>query len=64
MGMENISGLMVENLQVIGYVIRCTDKAYSLGLMVESIRVITSMIKNKGMECSHGLMDDNMMEHG
>jgi hypothetical protein len=55
---------MVENIQVTGYAIKCTERDILLGLMGESMKEIILMIKNKEMEYLLGLIVVNIMVNG
>ena len=64
MEMEDIDGPMEENIVVIGFVIRCMDKAFLLGLTVENMKDNITMIKNKVMVFSRGQTVGNTMATG
>ena len=54
MEMEDIDGPMEENIVVIGFVIRCMDKAYLLGVMAGNMKDNITMIRNKVTVFSRG----------
>ena len=51
---ENMNGLMVENMKVIGLIIACMVKAFILGQMVENMKENTFKIRKMAKEPIHG----------
>jgi hypothetical protein len=61
---ESTLGQMVANMKENGEVIKCTERAHSLGQMAGSMLVNMLMIKNKVMVNLFGLMADPTKETG
>ena len=60
----SINGQMIDNSLVIGSIIKCMEKAYSLGQMVESMKVNIKMIINTVTGYFIGQIRENMMGIG
>lgn len=64
MDMVFINGLMVENIKVIGRIIKWTDMVHLLGQMVENMKEIMLRIKSTDMESSNGQIRESIKETG
>lgn len=63
-GKENMYGIKIDNMKVIGNIIECTEKEKSHGLMVDHTKANINMTRNTVLGLSIGQTEENTLDIG